>query len=264
MEEKEYHNENTSQRKNISDIFSVLGSKRSFILGIIAAVFFGSITGFFVLLFSNSSSASIVAEKVSTTNANTNSAVAKPTQPSDTAPTAGTIVSIPIDDSDHIRGNVNALVTIVEYSDFECPYCNRFHPTMQQALAEYGDNVRWVYKHFPLDSIHSNARPAAIASECAASLGGNDVFWSFADGLFENQSGLGDDLYKEIAADLGLDATKFEECYSSKATADKVQEDYTEGQQLGVNGTPGNFVNGLSVPGAVPFESLKQVIDSQL
>lgn len=263
MENKEHH-ENKIQSKNKPSIFSILGSKRSFILGIIAAVFFGSITGFFVLLFSNSSSASIVSEKVSATNANTNSAVAKPTQPSGTDPTAGTAVSIPIDDSDHIRGNINAPVTIVEYSDFECPYCNRFHPTMQQALADYGDNVRWVYKHFPLDSIHSNARPAAIASECAASLGGNDAFWSFADGLFENQSRLGDDLYKELASGLGIDAAKFEECYSSKATADKVQDDYLEGQKMGVRGTPGNFVNGLSVPGAVPFESLKQVIDSQL
>ena len=135
---------------------------------------------------------------------------------------------------------------------------------MKQVMDEYGDQVRWVYKHFPLDSIHSEARPAAIAAECAANLGGNDAFWSFTDSLFENQTRLGDDLYKELAVDLGLSASAFDECYSSKATADKVQEDYVEGQQMGVRGTPGNFVNGQSVSGAVPFESLKQVIDSQL
>jgi protein-disulfide isomerase len=239
-----------------------LKPKTAFIAGIIASLFVMGTIGFIVLLGGALDTDAGSVKSAADTTVNTNTApAAVPTNP---APTPGTVVSIPIDDGDHIRGNVNAPVTIVEYSDYECPFCNKFHPTMKQVMDEYGDQVRWVYKHFPLDSIHSEARPAAIAAECAANLGGNDAFWSFTDSLFENQTRLGDDLYKELAVDLGLSASAFDECYSSKATADKVQEDYVEGQQMGVRGTPGNFVNGQSVSGAVPFESLKQVIDSQL
>ncbi len=93
---------------------------------------------------------------------------------------------------EHIRGNLNAPVTIVEFSDFECPFCRRFHPTAQQALAEYGDRVRWVYKHFPIDQIHPQARPAAEVSECIAEQKGNEGFWQFADIIFENQDRLKD------------------------------------------------------------------------
>src|SRR3989344_4864332 len=90
-----------------------------------------------------------------------------------------------ITSEDHIRGNPNAEVTIVEYSDYECPFCKSFHPTMQRIVDEYGDKVAWVYRHFPLDSIHSKARPEAVAAECAAELGGNDAFWKFTDRFFE-------------------------------------------------------------------------------
>jgi protein-disulfide isomerase len=83
----------------------------------------------------------------------------------------------PITSADHIRGNPNAPVKIVEYSDMECPFCKRFHPTMQQTVDEYDGKVAWVYRHFPLDSIHSKARSEAIATECAGELGGNDMFW---------------------------------------------------------------------------------------
>lgn len=92
-----------------------------------------------------------------------------------------------ITEKDHIRGNPNAQITIVEFSDFQCPFCRRFHPTVQQALAEYGDQIRWVYKHFPLDQLHPQARPAAEASECIAEQKGNDGFWQFADEVFKSQ-----------------------------------------------------------------------------
>lgn len=84
-------------------------------------------------------------------------------------------------DSDHIKGNKDAKITIVEYSDMECPYCQRFHPTMQQVIADYGDKVNWVYRHFPLTSIHPNAMNLALSSECVAELEGNDKFWEFVD-----------------------------------------------------------------------------------
>lgn len=166
--------------------------------------------------------------------------------------------------NDHIRGNIEAPVTIIEYSDFECPFCSRFHPTMQQVLADYSDQVRWVYKHFPLDQIHAQARPAAEASECVWEQKGNDGFWQFADGLFENQSRLGESFYKELAGNLGLNMDQFNDCVSSRKYKDKVEADYQEGIKAGVRGTPGNFINGKSIPGAVPYSTLKAAVDQAL
>jgi protein-disulfide isomerase len=176
-------------------------------------------------------------------------------------------VTVPVDSSDHIRGNVNAQVTIVEYSDLECPFCKRFHETMKQALTEYGDKVRWVYKHFPLDQLHSKADKEAEAAECAGELGGNNAFWAYVDRVFEitpSNNGLDLALLPTIAQGLGLDKGKFESCLASGKYAEFVEAQYQEGIRLGVNGTPGSFVNGQPVRGAVPLETLKQIIDSKL
>ena len=169
-----------------------------------------------------------------------------------------------IEESDHIRGNPSAPVTIVEFSDFQCPFCVRFHPTLQQILLDYSNDVRWVYKHFPLDSIHEQARPAAEASECAWEQKGNKGFWQFSDGLFENQSRLGESLYRELAQDLALDMDKFENCFSSRKYKDKVEADYQEGIELGVRGTPGSFINGELISGAVPYGTLKAVVEQAI
>lgn len=240
-----------------------ISSKSAFIFGIVAGLLLMGTVGFVILLSGKNqdSEGTVKSAQEAVINTNTN-----PTnQKTDlAAPSAGTKVTVSVDDSDHIRGNKNAPVTIVEYSDYECPYCSRFHPTMEKVMEDYGDQVRWVYKHFPLDSLHPEARPAALASECANELGGNDAFWSFTDAMFKNQANLGDELYKQTASDLGLDSAKFEECYSSKKYANRVQEDQQEGQSLGVQGTPASFVNGIMVSGAVPYESLKQTIDSEL
>ena len=96
----------------------------------------------------------------------------------------------PIEEDDHVVGNRDAKVVIIEYSDFECPFCSKAHPTFEKITKEY-DNVAWVYRHFPLTSIHSKAQQAAVASECVAELAGNNAFWSFAETLFENQKNLG-------------------------------------------------------------------------
>ncbi|MBU2545136.1 DsbA family protein [Patescibacteria group bacterium] len=166
-------------------------------------------------------------------------------------------IDIAVTDKDHIRGNPNASITIVEFSDFECPFCARFHPTVEEILNNYPDDVRWVYKHFPLDSIHREARPSAEASECAGEQG---KFWEFADGLFENQTRLGKDLYGELAQEIGLNMDQFGECISSRKYKDKVESDLQEGIKLGVTGTPGNFINGEPVFGAVPYAQLEEVI----
>lgn len=168
-------------------------------------------------------------------------------------------VDIAITDKDHIRGNKDAKVTLVEFSDFECPFCSRHEPTMTQALAEYKDNIRVIYKHFPLESIHPQARPAAEASECAAEQG---KFWEFHDELFANQDKLDSSYYGEIAKQLGLDTNKFNSCVTAGKGKAKVDADYQQGIQAGVQGTPQTFVNGVGVSGAIPYASLKTQIDA--
>ena len=173
-------------------------------------------------------------------------------------------VKIAVKDNDHIRGDFEAPVTIVEFSDFQCPFCSRFHPTVQQIVEDYPNQVRWVYKHFPLDSTHPQARPAAEASECIWEQKGNEGFWQFSDGLFGSQSKLGASLYAELAANLGLNMAQFESCVSSRKYQDHVEADLQEGIKLGVRGTPGSFVNGVAVSGAVSYTTLKAAVEQAL
>ena len=183
-------------------------------------------------------------------------------------PATASLVSIPVASTDHIRGNVSAKVTIVEFSDLECPFCKDFHPRMKQALQEYGDKVRWVYKHFPIDSRHPKARKEAEATECVNELGGNAKFWEYVDKIFEiapSNNNLDLALLPKIAGDIGLDRAKFESCLNSGKYAAKVEAQYQEGIKAGVQGTPATFVNGVEVQGgAVPYAQLKAAIDSQL
>lgn len=175
-------------------------------------------------------------------------------------------VEIQLTEQDHILGNSNASITVVEYSDLECPFCKSFHSTMQQAMAEYGDSIRWVYRHYPLDR-HPKARKEAEAAECAGELGGNDGFWAYVGKVFEitpSNNNLDFDLLPQIAQDLGLDTSAFENCLNSGKYASRVEADFQEGTRLGVQGTPGSFVNGVPVRGAVPYEVLKSVIEEEL
>lgn len=176
----------------------------------------------------------------------------------------GSKVDFTITEDDHIRGNPDAPVTLVEFSDMECPFCSRFHPTAQQAIDEYRDQLRWVYKHFPLDNIHSEARPAAEASECVWEQKGDEGFWRFADAMFEQQNRLGSEFYREVAEQIGVNMSQFDDCVSSRKYQDKVEKDYQDGLQAGVTGTPGSFVNGTPVKGAVPYTQLKSIIDQEL
>lgn len=174
------------------------------------------------------------------------------------APVAGKLAGL--SDNDHILGNKDAKVVIIEYSDFECPFCERHHPTMQQIVDEYGDDVAWVYRHFPL-SFHPEAKPSALASECASEQG---KFWEYADELFANQDKLGDEYYTELASELGLNAKEFSDCYDNEEYASVVTEQTASGRTAGVSGTPATFVNGQLVSGAVPFETFKEMIDAEL
>jgi protein-disulfide isomerase len=158
------------------------------------------------------------------------------------------------------KGPADAPVTIVEFSDFECPFCARVGPTLDQVLAKYPTQVRLVFRHFPLD-FHPNAQKAAEASLCADVQG---KFWGMHDAMLGDQGGLGVDALKAKAAALGMDAEEFAECLDSGDMAELVQYDKTAGAALGVTGTPGMFINGRFINGAVPFEDIVEVIDDEL
>lgn len=173
-----------------------------------------------------------------------------------------------VTDEDHIRGNRNAKVFLVEYSDLECPFCARFHPTTQQVIDEYGGDVALVFRDFPLDQLHPRARPAAIGAECVASLGGEDAYWSYVDAIFADQSTTLSDL-GSVASSAGVNESAFQTCLDSEEFAAEVEEDYQSGLAVGVTGTPGNIIvnqNGgiWLVPGALPFEQIKVTIDEAL
>jgi protein-disulfide isomerase len=175
-------------------------------------------------------------------------------------PTAGPLAEVQA--NEHIRGDLKkAKVLVVEYSDFQCPFCAQHHPSLQQMVDEYGNDVAWVYRHFPLTSIHPQAMPAALASECASEQG---KFWEYGDALVANQSKLSDAYYKELASTLRLNTKKFDDCYASKKYQSVVDGDAASGESAGVNGTPATFINGQLVSGAVPYSTLKQMIDAEL
>jgi len=158
------------------------------------------------------------------------------------------------------RGPENAKVTIIEFSDFQCPFCGRVAPVLQQVEKEYGNNVRVVFKHLPL-SMHPKA-PAAHAAAEAARLQGK--FWEMHDLIFANQREMSEEKYLEYAAQIGLDVDRFKKDVQSPQVRDRIQSDAREAAALGVSGTPSFFVNGRFMSGAKPFSEFKQVIDAQL
>jgi protein-disulfide isomerase len=157
------------------------------------------------------------------------------------------------------KGNPKAPVTIVEFSDYECPFCKRAEPTVERVLKEYPDKVRVVFRDFPLD-FHPNARPAAEAAKCANLQG---KFWPYHEKLFAAKD-LTPATLKSIAGEVGLDAAKFDECVAKQATKAAVEEDIKDAAEAGVTGTPAFFVNGRMLSGAQPFEKFKEVIDEEL
>ena len=158
------------------------------------------------------------------------------------------------------KGPENAPVTIVEFSDFECPYCARVNPALEQVMENYGDRVRLVFRQFPLN-IHANAQKAAEASLCARE---QDQFWQMHDAMFKEQRSLGVEQLKEKAARLGLDTEAFNECLDSSRHAEAVVADLRAGTALGVTGTPAFFVNGRFLSGAQPYDEIAKLIDEEL
>ena len=168
-------------------------------------------------------------------------------------------VNIVADDAS--EGPANAPVTIIEFSDFQCPFCQRVMPTLKQVRAKYGDRVRVVWKDFPLTQIHPQAFKAAEAGNCAREQG---KFWEYHDRLFANQQALQPEFLKKYAADAGLDAGKFGACLDTAKYSDRVQEQMGIGTGLGVGSTPSIFINGRLVAGAQPYETFVSIIDEEL
>ncbi len=175
---------------------------------------------------------------------------------------------------DHIRGNRDAELSLIEYSDFECPYCKRFHPTANKVLEAYEGRVNWVYRHFPLGFHNPSAQKQAEASECAAELGGNDAFWAYTDALYERTRSGGKGFPMNglvpLGGELGLDTDAFRQCLKSERHAARVKEDFSEGARSGISGTPGHVLLNNKTgevrlrAGAVPYAALKAEIDRML
>ncbi len=186
-------------------------------------------------------------------------------QPPPPPPPAEPAAEVPADAlgvraDDPIRGSPKAPVTVVLFSDFECPFCSRVEPTLARVRQEYGNKVRIVWKHQPLP-FHKQAVPAAVAAEAAREQG---KFWEMHDRIFANQQGLSAEPYAQLAKEIGLDVAKFEAARKSGRGTARIQEDQAIAQRNGVDGTPTLFVNGERIVGAVPYEQIKSVIDRKL
>ncbi|MBU2576021.1 DsbA family protein [Patescibacteria group bacterium] len=187
----------------------------------------------------------------------------------------------PLSENDWVRGKSGAQITLIEYSDIECPFCSKFHETTKQVLEEYPDDVKLVYRHLPLPSLHPNAPKDAEATECAGELGGNDMFWRYLDTLYNSDLSSVEQL-TEIAVGMGLDRSAFDSCLRSGKHAEKVRSNSDDGAQAadtasymdndpsndGRWGTPFSVIisgdQKIPVPGAYPIDYLRQIIDSLL
>jgi protein-disulfide isomerase len=172
---------------------------------------------------------------------------------------------VPVSSKDPVWGKRDAPVTLVVYSDFQCPFCSRVEPTIDQVRQTYGpDKVRIVWKNNPLP-FHQNAKPAAEAAQGVFAMAGNDAFWKFHDTAFKNQGALGEDSYVKWAQEAGVkDVAAYKAGLGSHKWADKVDKDLSEGKAAGVQGTPSFYVNGIFINGAVPFDNFKNTIDQEL
>jgi len=174
----------------------------------------------------------------------------------------------PTDMDEHVLGDRNAEVFLIEYSDIDCPFCKKFHPTMHQLLTDSGIKVAWVYRHFPLESIHPDAFTKAKATECVAEIGGNDAFWTYLDTLFSEEVTPANLSAKAQAQ--GIDQDAFDECMAGTTIEEKVRADIESGMKAGVQGTPFTAVINVktkeqaTIPGALDYATALGVIEGVL
>jgi protein-disulfide isomerase len=163
-------------------------------------------------------------------------------------------------DGNEIFGNPNAKVSIIEFADYQCPFCARMVPTLKEVIKKYDGKVNWVYRDFPLD-FHPEATPAAIAANCSGQQG---KYYEMHNRLFEELRNLGPDLYPKLAGELGLEMAKFNECLKDPAQREEVMRDQSVGAAIGVNGTPAYFINGRRISGGVDIAELSRIIEEEL
>ena len=169
------------------------------------------------------------------------------------------VLTVPVsEDRDHIQGPADAAVTLVEYGDFECPYCGGAYPIIKEVQARMGDRLRFVFRNFPISTSHPHAEQAAEAAEAAA---GQGRFWQMHDLLFENQRRLRDQDLRAYAEQAGLDLQQFDTELAEHVHAARVREDFMSGVRSGVNGTPTFFINGVRYDGSYEVEALLAALD---
>jgi len=253
------------------NIFEILGPGKTFLAGFVTALLVFFSIGFFVLLaksdmmeFSGGDDIVFGVDNQADSNANDSS------EQEDDSATKGIDIA-PVTSQDHVRGDLKkAQVVVVEFSDFDCPFCQRFHPTMQQILSDYGDKVAWVYRHFPLEQLHTKAKQEAVATECAGEQG---KFWELTDLIYEvtpSNDGLDLTALPKMATQAGVaDIAQFTSCLDSGKYDDKIEQDLADAAAAGGRGTPYSVIIGSdgkmqAVSGAQPYAAVKAVVDSLL
>lgn len=246
--------------------FDALQPKHSFFLGLTAGVAVMVLIGFVgvsIAYFKGYTPSNTA--KVNMEANNDNGALAN------TGEQPTVVNMLPITNDDWIRGDKNAPVKIVEYSDTECPFCKRHHETLKKLVDEYKGQVAWVYRSFPIPSLHTKAQKEAEAMECAGDLGGNDAFWKYTDMIYQNtpsNDGLDAAQLPVFAEKIGLNTTKFNECLNSGKFTEKVNKMAEDAVSAGAQGTPHNVVvfgdQKIPVAGAYPIEEFQKIIDPLL
>lgn len=241
--------------KSSQTFFDNLKPKTAFIVGLVSGVLVICAIGFFILggilLGQGTGTGQKVGQANNQGNLNVNS--------NQVAPQYGDPAAVSNDDNK--RGGENAKVVLIEYSDFQCPFCQKHHETMKKIMNDFGNQVEWVFRNFPLKQLHPFANKAALASECAAEQG---KFWEYADKLFENQSKFSDTYFGQLATELNLKIDQFNSCLNSAKYQSKVDAQEQDGVQAGVSGTPATFINGQLVKGAVPYDQFKSLVENAL
>lgn len=247
-------------------LFQGASPKLTFLFGLISGIAITGLIGLAVIVPLNFRKSTTTASAT-----NTNAAAAVAPTPTNTAQApSGPVPAVTT--ADYVRGS--GKLTLVEYSDLECPFCKKFHPAMQQAITEYKGKVRFVYRQFPLTSIHQNAQKEAEASLCVGSLGGSDKYWSFIDKIFERSAAGGTGFaltdLGPLAKEVGVSQTKFQDCLDKGTMASRVTDESNGGSTAGVQGTPTSFLLDAagktitSFPGAYDYSQIKSAIDSAI
>jgi len=172
-----------------------------------------------------------------------------------------TLLTLPVGDRDHVQGDAGAILTLLEYGDYQCPHCGAAYPIVKAIQRQFGGNLKFVFRNFPLKNVHPQAELAAEAAEAAGAQG---CFWEMHDAIFEHQSRLGEPFLLELAGKLKLDTHRFAADLAAGAFRKRVEADFMSGVRSGVNGTPGFFIEGVKYEESWDFDTLSEVLEGIL